>query len=122
MADIFAGLISEVLQMHPLLIAAILIILIMLAFKIFSFVMKAVFTGACFAFFPLVANLAGFSFPLTLQTILWFAVFGVIVYFGYHTVLSGYKIMRIALSPFSKLSAKKPAVKTVIIKEEKKKN
>jgi hypothetical protein len=119
MLEFLTGIINEVLQLHPILIALILIAVILIAMKVLKFVTKVILTGICFAIFPVAANLLGFGIPLTLQTILWFAVFGVIVYLGYHTVLSGYRLIKIVLSPFSKLGSKKPVVKTVIVKEKK---
>ena len=121
MLEIILGLINEVLQLHPILIAIFLVIIIVIAFKVLKFAMRAVLTGICFSLFPIAATFLGFSFPITLQSLLWFAIFGVIVYLAYHTLVSGYKIMKIALSPFSKLGAKKQRVKTVVVKEKKEK-
>ena len=100
-----------------LLIGAGIVFLIM-AYMIFKQVMKAIIIGVVFAAVPVVLYLLGMEIDLSLQTIIWFSLFGIATYFVYDVISGWFKIMRILTWPI-RAALRKPAVKAKQ-KEEKK--
>jgi hypothetical protein len=92
------------------------LVFIVLAYKIFQALIKAFIVGVISATFPVIANLAGMDVPLTINSVIWFAIFGVTAFLMYATISGGLKIMRIFMRPFRGLFTKKP-VERIIIRE-----
>lgn len=111
------GLIVQLFQLNPAVAAIVLIGFVFIAYKLFQFAVKVIFAGAVFAFFPLALNYLGFAVPVTLSSILWFALAGVIVFFVLSAIKTMYKIFRIVLSPFSGAWGEKKKVIIKVIKE-----
>jgi len=98
---------SQLQQANTLLLFIVFFIFLILAYKLFQTVVKALIVGVIAAAFPFVANMLGFSVPITLNSILWFAIFGVVLYFAYAFISGGVKIIKIILSPFKALFRRK---------------
>ena len=98
---------SQLMGMNSILLFIIFFIFIILAYKLFQTVIKALIIGVIAAAFPFIANALGFSIPINLNTILWFAIFGVLLYFAYSFIAGGVKIVKLVLSPFRWLFRKK---------------
>ena len=118
------SLISGVGTINVVLIIILLIIGIFLAMKLFGFLLRALLTGLAFGIFPVIANYLGIPIPLTIDSVVSSALFGIIAYLAYSAIRSGFGILKIILWPFRKLfglggGGKKPQV---IIKEVEKKD
>lgn len=98
---------SQLQQANSILLFIVFFVFLILAYKLFQTVIKALIIGVIAAAFPFVANMFGFSIPITLSNILWFAIFGVILYFAYAFISGGVKIIKIIFSPFKILFRKK---------------
>ena len=102
------ALARDLLNLNPIILLAIVIALVYLGFRLFSLLLRVLLTRLAFASFPVIANLIGIPVPLTLQTILWSAITGIVLYFVYVSLSFGNKLINLALSPFKKTFAKKP--------------
>ena len=98
---------SYLSQVNTIILIAVFLIFIILAYKLFQTAIKAVIVGIIAAAFPFVANFLGFNVPLTLNSVLWFAVTGVVLYFAYAIISGGVKIVKIVMSPFRWLFKKR---------------
>ncbi|MBL7206117.1 MAG: hypothetical protein ISS36_00790 [Candidatus Aenigmarchaeota archaeon] len=118
------GLIAQLFQLNPIIAGVILVAFVFLAYKTFQYVTKAIFTGIAFAFLPLGLNYIGFGIPLTITSILWFALAGVVFFFVFSAMNTSYKILRIILSPFSRAWKKKQKDKVIVkvVKEKEEKS
>lgn len=105
--EFITQLISYLSQVNSIILIAVFLIFIILAYKLFQTAIKAVIVGIIAAAFPFVASFLGFNVPLTLNSVLWFALTGVILYFAYAIISGGIKIVRIVMSPFRRLFRKK---------------
>jgi hypothetical protein len=105
--ELLTQLISQIQEMNSILLIMVFLIFLILAYKLFQTVVKALIVGVIAAAFPFVANLFGLNVPVTLSSILWFAIFGVILYFAYAFISGGVKIIKTVLSPFRALFRKK---------------
>src|SRR4030042_523542 len=85
-----------------ILIGAGLLFLVM-AYMIFKQVMKAIIIGVIFAAIPVVLYLLGVGIDLSLQTIIWFGLFGIATYFVYDVVSGWFKVLRMVTWPIRKL-------------------
>ena len=85
-----------------ILIGAGLLFLVM-AYMIFKQVMKAIIIGVIFAAIPVVLYLFGVGIDLSLQTIIWFGLFGIATYFVYDVVSGWFKVLRMVTWPIRKL-------------------
>ncbi|GEM_PF-2923633 len=110
--------ISQIMQLDTVFIFIIIVVFVVVAYKIFSFLMRALIVGLIFAGFPLAANFFGFDFPITLHSMLSSAMLGFVVFFVYSAVATAFKIMGLALKPFR---GKKGKTKVVYVKERKEK-
>ncbi len=115
-------IISQMLQLDTMSLFIVLFLLIIIAYKLFKYLMKVFMTGMVFALFPIIANLIGIPVPLTFQSVMWSALFGIMAYLVYSMARMGLKVVSIVLSPFKRMFKKKPKVEKVIIKEVEKKD
>lgn len=118
--DFVGNIISFAMQLNVEILLILILVLAVIAFKVFSFVMKAVLTGIAFAAFPFIANYFGIPVPLTLSSIATYALLGIILYFGYGMLSFGFKATRFAMSPFKKAFKKEKTKKIVVEKESEK--
>ena len=89
---------------------------ILIAYKVFKLLLKALVIGVISGLFPVFGNMfLGLSIPITIQNVLWFAVTGVEIYFVYHILVNIGKLAEIITKPFSRGKVKK--VEKVIIME-----
>lgn len=114
---VVSEIISQLLQLNTMLLFVVLFLLIIIAYKLFKYLMRVFITGMAFAFFPIIANLIGIPVPLTFQSVMWSALFGIMAYLAYSVMHTGLKIVSIVLSPFKRMFKKKPKVEKVIVKE-----
>lgn len=110
----------EIAQINTVLLFGVFIVFIVVAYKLFQALIKAFLVGVIAATFPIVATFIGLDVPLTISSVIWFAIFGVVAYLFYATVSSGAKILGLVMRPFKGMFSKKP-VQKVIIKEDEKK-
>lgn len=79
---------------------AIFIIFTILAFKLVKFLFKAFMIGLVAAMFPVVGNMVfGLSIEISLYNMIWFAVTGMGLFVAYSAVRTGWKFVKLALSP-----------------------
>jgi hypothetical protein len=110
----------EIAQINTVLLFGVFLVFIVVAYKLFQALIKAFLVGVIAATFPIVAIFIGLDVPLTISSVIWFAIFGVVAYLFYATVSSGAKILGLVMRPFKGMFSKKP-VQKVIIKEDEKK-
>jgi len=115
--------ISQVLQMDVIMIFIILFIFIIIAYKIFKYLMKAFITGMAFGFIPILANFLGFPVEISFAVIFQYMIFGILVFVAYSMIHTGLKIVGFVLSPFKGLFKKKQEKKVVTkVQEDEKKH
>lgn len=105
--ELIFEIMSQMQQINSVLLIVIFLIFIILAYKLFQTMIRAVIVGVIAAAFPFVANYFGFSVPITLNSILWFAITGVVLFLAYSFISGGIKIVKIVLTPFKWLFRKK---------------
>jgi cobalamin biosynthesis protein CobD/CbiB len=105
------GLLTGLLDVHPLLLLAGLIILLVIVFYVVKGIIKAAVVGVFSAFLVVAANLLGVGIPLTFQTLIMAAILGIVI----HTILTylelGFRVLRTVLSPVTRRLRKKDAVR-----------
>jgi CBS domain containing-hemolysin-like protein len=102
-----------------ILLGAVIVFLVM-AYMIFKQIMKAIIIGVIFGAIPIALYLVGFEIPLSIQTIVWFALLGIAMYFVYDVISGWMRIMRIITWPIRRLFRKGSKEQKVQVKEEKK--
>lgn len=105
--EFIAEVFSQMQQINTIFLFIVFFIFLILAYKIFQTLVKALIVGVIAAAFPFIANMFGMNVPITLSSVLWFAIFGVALYFAYAFISGGIKIVKIVLSPFKILFRKK---------------
>ena len=105
---------------NTIVLIALLALFIIVAYKIFKTLLKAVMVGTIAALFPVAANLMGYNIPITLPNIIWFGLAGVGLFLVYTIISGGVKIIKLIFSPLKLLFREKPKQK-VILKEKKSK-
>ena len=105
-------------QLNTVLLMAIFLVFIVFAYKVFQALIKAFIVGVIAATFPVVANLIGMNVPLTINSVIWFAIFGVTGFLLYASITGGVKIIRMLMRPFRGLFSKKPVQKIIIREKE----
>ncbi len=90
--EMAGDLVSQMLQANTALLAAMLMIFIFMAYKLFKLVIKAAIIGAMAASFPVVASLSGLPVAITLDNIIWFGLLGVLAFFAYSSISTLYKV------------------------------
>lgn len=89
---------------------------IIIAYKVVKILIRAAIIAVISGFFPVFANMfLGMSIPITLQSILFFAMTGVEIFFVYHILVSIGKLAELITKPFSRGKTKK--VEKIIIME-----
>ena len=113
---------QELLKLNPFLLLGAVFAFAFVAYKLFATLLKVLVTGIAFATFPIIANIVGIPVPLTLQTVLWSAITGIVVYFAYMGISFAFKVINAVFSPFKKSFGKREVRKVVVkrvVKEEK---
>ncbi len=115
------GLVLHAMQINTILGIGIVFGLILIAYKIFHLVIRAIITGFLASFIPAAALVLGIDIgiPLTLNNMIWFGVLGISTYLVYASVSMGAKTVRLLMKPLNFLFKNKPKEK-IIIKEIKK--
>ena len=116
----FSGMLFDigVINQPTIIIFFVLFFLfIIVAYKLVKMLMRAAIIAAISGAFPVFANIfLGMSIPITVQSLLWFAMTGVEIYFLYHILVDIGKIGRFLMKPFGR-GRKTKVVEKVIIKE-----
>ncbi len=95
---------------------ALFFVFILLAYKVVKILVRALIIAVIAGLFPIFANMyLGFSFDITLGSLLRFAMMGAEIYFVYHIIVSFGKIAEFVMKPFGGRKVKK--VEKVIIVE-----
>lgn len=105
-------------QVNTALLMVVFVVFIVLAYKVFQALIKAFIVGVIAASFPIVANLMGMNVPLTISSVVWFAILGVTAFLMYATITGGIKIVRFAMKPFNRMFSRKPVQKIIIREKE----
>ncbi len=100
--DFLFELAHALLGLNPYVLLGLIIVLAFVAYKVFAFVFRVLLTGLAFGLFPVVANFLGIAIPLTLESVLWSAIAGIVFYFVYSGIKFGYGVINAALWPFRK--------------------
>jgi hypothetical protein len=117
--ELIPDILMKLTQLNTVLLLAVFLVFIVLAYKVFQALIKAFIVGVIAATFPVVANLMGMNVPLTISNVVWFAIFGVAAYLLYATISSGAKIVGLVMRPFRGMFARKPVQKVIIREKEK---
>jgi len=115
--ELVPAIIGELSKLDATLLVVLLIIGVVVAAKIFQYMMKAVFVGIIFGAAPIVLNFLGVEMAVTLQSIASSALFGIALFLVYAAVHTGLKVTKIVLYPFRRFFRRKPKAERIIIKE-----
>jgi len=116
--ELIPDILMKLTQLNTVILLAVFLVFIVLAYKIFQALIKAFIVGVISATFPVVASLAGMDVPLTISSVIWFAIFGVAAYLLYATISGGAKIAGLVMRPFRGLFRRKPVQKVIIREKE----
>jgi len=119
MLDTIFQLLSEISQVNLIFLILVVIALIVVGLKVFRYLLRALLTGLAFGTFPFVARFFGLAVPLTINSVISSALFGIAIFFIYHTMSTGFKITKWVFSPFRKLFRSKPKERIIIREKEK---
>ena len=119
MIDTIFRLLSEISQMNLIFLVLVVIVLIIVGLKVFRNLLKALLTGILFGLFPFIAGFVGLSVPLTVNSVISSALFGIAIYFVFSAMKTGFKITRWVLAPFRKMFRSKPKEKIIYREKEK---
>jgi len=109
------GLFAGIMEMNIILIFALVLIFVVLAYKVVKIVMKAVLFGIIGAICPFFLNYIGImAIPITLTNILSFALLGMLAYIFYAMLSGGVKTLKMVTSPFRSLFRRKEKEKIII--------
>lgn len=112
--DAIAGLIFQFVQTNSLFLVIAFVLFILIAYKVFKAIMKALFVAFIAGIFPLVMLFLGMYEPESLwgmfQTMMWFSLAGVAMFFVYSTISTATRIIKAVLSPFRFLFRRKERV------------
>ena len=114
------GLLAAIAEVNTMLLLGVMVVFIIIAYKVFQYMMRAIFAGVVFGAFPFVANFLGIAVPITLGSILNYAVLGVTLFFAYASIRNAVRIMRFVLKPFKGMF-ERPKERIVVKEVERKK-
>lgn len=125
MIDTIFSLFGQLSTMNMAVLLVLLVVGIVIAMKVFGYLLRAVLTGIAFGIFPIVASYLGLPITVSINTILSSAIFGIVMYMAFSAMKMGYGVLKIALWPVRKVfgmgrSGNKPRV--IIREVEKKKD
>ena len=103
MLDMVFSLLGQLSGMNMAVLLVLLVVGIVIAMKVFGYLLRAVLTGIAFGIFPIVANYLGFPVAVTINSIVSSAIFGIVLYMAFSAIKTAYGILKIALWPFKKL-------------------
>lgn len=105
---VVAEIVAQFMDLNIILLFIGFVIFIIIAYKIFRVIMKALIFGLIGAAFPVVVNFLGFqslfgvAIELSFQNIIFFAMIGVLVFIVYYIISGIMKATRFLTSPFRK--------------------
>jgi hypothetical protein len=101
--DLATEFVFQFVQTNSLFLVIAFIIFIFIAYKVFRAIMKAIFVAFVAGLFPLAVFFFGMYEPESIwgmiQTMMWFALAGVALFFVYSAMSTVAKIVKIILSP-----------------------
>ena len=84
------------------------VLFIIVAYKFFRIIAKAFFIGFLSALFPIAGNyLMDLSIPVNIDTMMWFAITGIVLYFFYEIIKMIIKGLKLLTIPFKLGKGKK---------------
>ena len=96
----FTGKLFEIGHGNTYFLLIIFFLFILIAYKIFKTLLKAVIVGIISGFFPVFAYLTGMTETVTLNQMIWFGLAGISLFFIYTAVSGGVKIISWIFKPF----------------------
>jgi len=112
-AGLATGVATTLLDINPIFLLAGLIIVIIIVFYLIKALMKIAIVGLFSAFMVIAANLVGLNIPITFQTLITSATFGIIIFTILKYVEIGWKILKAATYPVRKAVKRKDKQKPV---------
>jgi len=103
---VVAEVVAQFMDMNVILLFIGFVIFIIIAYKIFRVIMKALIFGLLGAAFPVAVNflgadsLFGISVALSLENIVFFAMIGIVVFIVYYLISGMMKVTNFVTSPF----------------------
>ncbi len=110
-------ILEELMQLDTSILVILLVIGVVVAAKIFQYLMKAVFVGIVFGAAPIVLSLLGVEIAISLNNIASSALIGLALFLVYAAVHTGVRVTKIVLYPFRRFFRRKPKVEKIIIRE-----
>ena len=119
--DTVVGFLFDFVQVNSIFLIIAFVIFILIAYKVFRAIMKALIIALLAGIFPLVMYFMGAYEPVSLwdmfQTMMWFSLAGVAIFFVYSTMSTAAKIIKAVIYPFRFLFREKGKKEKVIIRE-----
>ena len=119
--DAIVGIVFQFVQTNSLFLVIAFLLFILIAYKVFKTVMKALMVAFLAGIFPLVMFFFGMYEPESLwsmfQTMMWFSLAGVAIFFVYSTMSTAARVIKAVVSPFRFLFRNKDRKEKVIIRE-----
>ncbi|GEM_PF-5205290 len=103
MLDTIFSLFGHLSTMNMAVLLVLLVVGIVIAMKVFGYLLRAVLTGIAFGIFPIVASYLGLPVAVTINTIVSSAIFGIILYMAFSAIKMAYGVLKVALWPVRKL-------------------
>jgi hypothetical protein len=96
--------------------------MIVMAYKMFKIAIKAMLIGGLASLIPVAAVITGLDIgiAMTIDNMVWFAIFGIAAYLVYSSVNMGLRTVRLVMKPFGFMFRNKPKEKIVVRHVEKK--
>jgi hypothetical protein len=113
-------IIQQMLTLNPVILFGLVFLVVIIAYKVFKFVFKALLVGIAFATFPFIANMFGMGIPVTVTNILWSSFFGIVLFIIYGAISMSYKLTSFVFKPFRK-AFDKPKQRVLVKEYERKK-
>jgi hypothetical protein len=123
MLETIFSLFGQISSMNLAVLLVLLVVGIVIAMKVFGYLLRAVLTGIAFGLFPVVASYLGLPVAVSINSIVSSAIFGIILYMAFSAIKMAYGVIKIAFWPFKKLLGMgKNKPQQVIIREVEKKD
>lgn len=115
--ELLPAILAELANLDTTLLLVLVVIGVVVAAKIFQYLMKAIFVGVIFGALPVVLTFLGLEMEITLQSIASSALFGIAIFLVYAAVHTGLKVTKIILYPFRRFFGKKKKPEKIIVRE-----
>ncbi len=110
-------ILGELAQLDTTLLVVLLVIGVVVAAKIFQYLIKVVLVGVIFGVAPIALNFIGVEIAISLNNIASSALIGIALFLLYAAVHTGLRVTKIAMYPFRRFFRRKPKAERIIIRE-----